>query len=111
MVGNASGIDLNNATVNELGRIGGLGPVLAARIVEQRPFRRWDELESIEGFDHELVNDLRGSGAKLGRPKITAESKPYSRALRKPKPPRKRSARPGVETKRSKNIFSGQGRD
>lgn len=36
MVGNASGIDLNNATVNELGRIGGIGPVLAARIVDRR---------------------------------------------------------------------------
>jgi DNA uptake protein ComE-like DNA-binding protein len=34
MLGNASGIDLNNASVHQLSHIGGLGLVLAARIVD-----------------------------------------------------------------------------
>lgn len=107
MVGNASGIDLNNATVNELGRIGGIGPVLAARIVERRPLRRWEDLENIEGFDHEVVNNLRGSGAKLGTARISVEKKPYNRILRKANPPRKTSS--GPNSRRSTNIFSGEG--
>jgi DNA uptake protein ComE-like DNA-binding protein len=38
MIENASGVDLNNASAHELARIGGIGLVLAARIVEHRPF-------------------------------------------------------------------------
>ena len=49
MTGNASGVDLNSASAHELARIGGIGLVLAARIVEHRPFRMWIELEEIEG--------------------------------------------------------------
>lgn len=82
MIGNASGVDLNNASAHELARIGGIGLVLAARIVEHRPFRKWIELEKIEGLDHAMVNDLRGSGAKLGRPKPSEAKKLYSRVLR-----------------------------
>jgi hypothetical protein len=115
MIGNANGIDLNNATINQLSRIGGLGPVLAARIVDHRPFRRWADLEAIEGLDHEMVNDLRGSGAKLGRPRPGVKSKgAYNRVLRPDKPaeteaaarrPKPRSRR----TRRARNIFSGEG--
>jgi hypothetical protein len=114
MVGNASGIDLNNATVNQLSRIGGIGPVLAARLVEHRPFRTWADIEEIEGFDRELVNNLRGSGARLGRARLMAKApRASSRVLREPKPPEsegKRAAarRGGRRTRQSKNIFSGE---
>lgn len=113
MVGNANGIDLNNASVHLISRIGGIGPVLAARIVERRPFRRWVELESIEGLDHELVNNLRGSGAKLGRPRPGSKPKrAFSEVLREPKSPREqvRDARAKGKTRQSKNIFSAGGR-
>jgi hypothetical protein len=117
MVGNASGIDLNNASVHQLSRIGGIGPVLAARVVDRRPFRRWADLEEIEGFDHELVNDLRGSGAKLGRPGPQSRpKKPFVEVLRPPKPPQNDAARAGARGRSgrrrlSRNIFSGEGRD
>jgi Helix-hairpin-helix motif len=107
MLGNASGIDLNNASEYQLSRIGGIGRVLAARIIEQRPIRKWSDLEKIEGFDREMVNDLRGSGAKLGKPGPRSTSqKPYSRVLRPPKAPQKLATRGG---RLSKNIFSGEG--
>jgi hypothetical protein len=112
MVGNASGIDLNNASVNQLSRIGGIGPVLAARIVEHRPFRRWVELEEIAGFTHELVNDLRGSGAKLGSPGPASKpKKPYSRVLQPPQTPANQvaNARRKGKTRQVKSIFSGKG--
>ena len=50
MLGNANGIDLNSSSVNQLSRIGGLGPVLAARIVQLRPIRKWADLERIRGI-------------------------------------------------------------
>jgi hypothetical protein len=110
MVGNASGIDLNNASVQQLSRIGGLGPVLAARIVEHRPFRRWVELEHIEGFNHELVNDLRGSGAKLGRPGPGSKpQKPYTRVLRAPRKQAEGARGRSGRNRLAKNIFSGEG--
>ena len=105
MIGNASGVDLNNASAHELARIGGIGLVLAARIVEHRPFREWIELEKIEGLDHAIVNDMRGSGAKLGRPQALQAEKPYSRVLRRSSE-RKNSSPRG---RPPKNIFSGQG--
>ena len=112
MVGNASGIDLNNASEALLSKIGGMGPVLAARIVERRPFRKWAELETIEGFDHELVNNLRGSGAKLGRPGPTTKPKrAYSRVLRESESAQEQisTTRSKGKTRQSKNIFSGEG--
>ena len=105
MIGNASGIDLNTASAHDLARIGGIGLVLAARIVERRPFRMWIELESIEGLDHGMVNDLRGSGAKLGRAKASKAEKLYSRVLRQSSE-RKDSSPRG---RPSKNIFCGAG--
>lgn len=113
MIGNANGIDLNNATVSQIARIGGIGPDLAARLVDRRPLLRWADLETIPGFDHEMVNDLRGSGAKLGRP--TASSmvrRPYHRILRSAQSDhsaaKKRRSGP---SRPPRNIFSGKGRD
>ena len=105
MIGNASGVDLNNVSAHELARIGGIGLVLAARIVEHRPFREWIELERIEGLDHSIVNDMRGSGAKLGLPKPVQAEKLYSRVLRRSSERKNSSPRGRLP----KNIFSGQG--
>ena len=105
MIGNASGVDLNNASAHELARIGGIGLVLAARIVEHRPFKEWTELEKIEGLNHEMVNDLRGSGAQLGQPKASKAEKPYSRVLRDSSERKDSSPRGRLP----KNIFCGQG--
>jgi hypothetical protein len=111
MLGNASGIDLNNSPLHDLDRIGGLGRVLAQRIIEHRPIRRWDDLKNIKGFDDDLVNDLRGSGAKLGRIDL-ANIKPRPTTTRRTAqrsrtgPPKKRGQGP-----LPRNIFTGRTRD
>lgn len=111
MLGNANGIDLNNSPLYELGRIGGLGLVLAQRIVENRPFRKWDDVKAIEGFNEELVNDLRGSGAKLGR--ITAAAAKRKSTVRRSEPSRPRRAPEKKQARGTlaRNIFSGRSRD
>jgi len=110
MLGNASGIDLNNSDLNELDRIGGLGRVLALRIIQHRPIRRWDDLKTIEGFDQELIKDLRGSGARLGR--ISRSLKEKSKAA-SPSPERRRphgeSAAASGPKRTARNLFSGRG--
>ena len=65
-IGNAEGVDLNSADEEQLESVGGLGRERARRIVQGRPFRSWDDLKRVDGFDEKLVDDLRQSGATLG---------------------------------------------
>ena len=68
-IGDAKGIDLNNASEEELEKIGGIGRERARRIIEARPLNSWDDLKKIEGFSETLVNNLREAGATLGKPR------------------------------------------
>ena len=56
-------VDLNRATVAELDRLPGIGPVLAQRIVDRRasdgPFRRIEELAEVQGVSDRMVDALR----------------------------------------------------
>lgn len=56
-------VDLNRATVDELDRLPGIGPVLARRIVEHRdrhgPFRAVDELLGVPGIGERSLERLR----------------------------------------------------
>ena len=45
-------IDINLATLQELTTIHGIGPVLAAHIIEQRPFEKIEDLERVSGINH-----------------------------------------------------------
>lgn len=113
MLGNANGIDLNNSDLDDLERVGGLGRVLALRIIQHRPIRKWDELRHIDGFDQELVKDLRGSGARLGRITRSAAEKPQAWNTRATA--RRRSAgenwAASGPTRTGRNLFSGRGMD
>jgi competence protein ComEA len=56
-------VDLDTATAAELDQLPGIGPVLAARIVEHRRihgrFRHVDELLSVPGIGPRLLERLR----------------------------------------------------
>lgn len=65
-IGKADGLNLNSASAEELDRVGGLGHDRVQRIVENRPFRSWDDLKRVEGFGGTLVEDLKNAGATLG---------------------------------------------
>ncbi len=64
-IGDARGVDLNKASPEELDRIGGLGHDRVQRIVENRPFDSWEDLQKVEGFGRTLVEDLKQHGATL----------------------------------------------
>jgi DNA uptake protein ComE-like DNA-binding protein len=67
-IGNANGVDLNSASIDQLKNVGGLGEDRARRIVQERPFDSWDDLKNkVEGFSDTLVDDLKQAGARLDR--------------------------------------------
>jgi len=65
-IGDAKGIDLNSASAEQLDRVGGLGQDRVRRLMQNRPFRSWDDLRRVEGFGGTLVDDLRKAGATIG---------------------------------------------
>ena len=56
-------IDVNKATPQQLEQLPGIGPVLAARIVDYRrengPFQNLDELNSVKGISPKLLRKMR----------------------------------------------------
>lgn len=52
-------VDLNTASVAELDELPGVGPVLAQRIVDRRPFTSVDELDEVSGVGPTLLERLR----------------------------------------------------
>jgi competence protein ComEA len=60
----ASGaVNINTASATELEALPGIGPALAARIVEHReangPFGSVDELEAVKGISERMVDEMR----------------------------------------------------
>ena len=59
----AARVSINRATREELERLPGIGPALAARIVEHRerfgPFRRAEHLMTVRGFSERRFMELR----------------------------------------------------
>ena len=57
-------VNLNTATAPELELLPGIGPALAARIVEDRdrkgPFKSVDDLDRVKGIGPETLRKLRG---------------------------------------------------
>jgi competence protein ComEA len=56
-------ININVASADELDSLPGIGPAIAARIIEHRelngPFRTVDELEAVRGISERMVNEMR----------------------------------------------------
>jgi competence protein ComEA len=68
-VSTAPPVDVNRASAAELERIPGVGPALAARIVEERrangPFRSLEELARVSGIGERMVERMREHAAVL----------------------------------------------
>jgi len=51
-------ININKASVTELQQIAGIGPVRAAKIIENRPFRDMYELSKIAGLGKKRMDAI-----------------------------------------------------
>lgn len=52
-------VDLNTGTTGELQSIGGIGPVLAGRIIAHRPYKNVDDLLRVTGIGSRLLDKIR----------------------------------------------------
>jgi competence protein ComEA len=52
-------VNVNNATLEELETIPGIGPVLARQIIAERPYARVEDLERARGIGPYTVNSIR----------------------------------------------------
>ena len=52
-------VNLNTASQAEIESLPGIGPVLAQRIIEGRPYRSLEELDRIKGIGPKLIERLR----------------------------------------------------
>ncbi len=55
----AGSVDLNAASATELAGIPGVGPVLAKRIIEARPFQSVDDLRAVKGIGPKIYTRIR----------------------------------------------------
>jgi competence ComEA-like helix-hairpin-helix protein len=64
-------VDLNTADQVAIERIQGVGPSLAARIVDYRdqngPFKNWDDLKKIPGMSTAMIDTLKNQGVTIDR--------------------------------------------
>ena len=52
-------VNVNTATAAELEALPGIGPVIARRIVEGRPYRSVEELEQVKGIGKKRLEEIR----------------------------------------------------
>lgn len=52
-------IDLNRSSASELEKLPGIGPTLAKRIVDHRPYRSVDDLEKVPGIGKATLDKIR----------------------------------------------------
>jgi len=62
VVPGASSIDINTAPSEELKEIIGIGPALAQRIIEARPFNSLDDLIRVKGIGEKTLQKIKEQG-------------------------------------------------
>jgi DNA uptake protein ComE-like DNA-binding protein len=61
-------VDFNAASEEELADLPMVGPDRARTLIQNRPFRSWDDVERLDGFGKGMIDDLKSGGAQLGSP-------------------------------------------
>jgi len=55
-------VEINTATISQLDKITGIGPVLAERIIEARPFSSVDDLIRVKGIGEKTLQKIKEQG-------------------------------------------------
>lgn len=55
-------VDINSASLEELETIKGIGPVIAERIIEERPFEKIEELDRVKGIGNKTLEKIKQEG-------------------------------------------------
>ena len=63
-------IDINSALLKELQKLTGIGPVLAQRIIDARPFYSLDELAKVSGIGPKALEDIKKQGLAWVDPEL-----------------------------------------
>jgi len=96
-------VDINTAPLEELQRLDGIGPVLAQRIIEARPFYSLDDLIEVNRIGPKILENIKKQGLAWVDPELTSLKDDEQKQLpTKNYAPAKRSSQ---ETKKSPIVF------
>ena len=59
-------VDPNTAPEEELADPTMVGPKRARDLIQHRPFKSWEEVQNVPGFDSGMIDDLKSGGAQIG---------------------------------------------
>ncbi len=88
----ASKVDINNATLQQLDQLTGIGPVLAQKIINARPYYSVDELVKADGIGPKTLEKIKAQGLAY----VTAEFQAAA-----PPPPAPTPAKPALLPKKA----------
>lgn len=55
-------VDINSATITQLDELTGIGPVIAQRIIDARPFSSIDDLDKVKGIGPAILQKIKDQG-------------------------------------------------
>lgn len=95
-------IDINTASSEELDEITGIGPVLAQRIIEARPFNSLDDLTKVKGIGEKTLQKIKDQG--LARVGYQEKSDPGTAASEENNPPAVKTEQEQKQKKETKPL-------
>jgi competence ComEA-like helix-hairpin-helix protein len=115
----AEKVDINTASLEELDKIKWVGPVIAQRIIDARPFYSVDELIRVNGIGEKKIADIKAQGLAWVDPNLApsgpspspstkTESEPAATLTPQPEPPAQPNNQALVPSKIDINTASSQ---